>query len=112
MSCWAKNVTVESASTKYAALLEFQIKRRDTLDGMVESPLAEVSGAPERDKPSGEDVTALDLDDVPEDAVTAAVEGKPAKKQPANTVAYKPTAKATDPTVVLSASGEDVSDYI
>lgn len=112
VSCWAKNVTVESASSKYAALLEFQIKRRDTLNAVVDSPLVEVSGAPGRDKPATDPITALDLDDVTEDDVTVPEQPKPAKKQPANTAVYRPTPKTTDASVVLSASGEDVTDYI
>ncbi|GAA4209964.1 hypothetical protein [Actinocatenispora rupis] len=113
VSCWAKNVTVESASAKYAALLVFNIKRHNTLDAAVDSPLADTPTAPAREKTATADVTALDLTDVPEDAVKA-TEVKPARKQPANTAVYKPTANkpAAPADAVLSASGEDVSDYI
>ncbi|HEY3503732.1 MAG TPA: hypothetical protein VGN37_13225 [Actinocatenispora sp.] len=112
VSCWAKNVSVESASSKYAALLVFNIKRHNTLDGAVDSPLADTPAAPAREKTATADVTALDLTDVPENAVKA--EDKPARKQPANTAVFKPTTnKPAGPAdAVLSASGEDVSDYI
>lgn len=108
VSCWAKNVTVESASSKYAALLVFNIKRHNTLDGAVDSPLADTPAAPAREKTATADVTALDLTDVPEDAIKDE-DVKPVKK-PATAV-YKPTPKTTEQ-VVVSTSGEDVSDYI
>lgn len=112
VSCWAKNVTVESASTKYAALLRFDIKRRDTLSPAIASPLTDVPGAPIREtggEPS--QVTALDLTDVSEEAVTPpAREGKPAGKKPAMST-YTPTSKAAAKTAEAS-DGDDLSDWI
>jgi hypothetical protein len=63
------------------------------------------------------DVSALDLEDVPAEQVQPAASVKPARsggdKAP-QMVAYKPGTKNTGPVVdpVLSASGEDVSDWM
>ncbi|MEV0842223.1 hypothetical protein AB0I55_22125 [Actinocatenispora sera] len=119
VSCWAKAVSVSAASAKYAALVAFDIKRRDTLVGEVSSPLADVPATAGRDDVSDAqaDVSALDLEDVPAEQVQPAASTKPARtggdKAP-QMVAYKPGKKNTGPVVdpVLSASGEDVSDWM
>ncbi len=112
VSCWAKNVTVEAASNKYAALLRFDIKRRNTMAESVDSPLVDVPDAPARTiTDTAADVTALDLTDIDEQSVTESPkDSKPGKKPGMNT--YTPTPrKAAEQTVVVS-GGEDVSDYI
>lgn len=114
VACLAKSVAVSAASTKNAALVWFDIKRRDTLSAPVDSVL-EVPDAPARDSSSDPaDITALDLTDVPEESVTAqsTPDTKSAAKPAVST--YTPTAKKTtaQATVVMSESGEDVSDWI
>src|SRR6266545_970763 len=110
VTCWSNEVTVQRASNTYAGFLRFDIKRRNTLTGVVSSPLVEdIPDAPKREittQVTG-DITALDLPDVPETAVTPEPASKAARKP-----ATRPEpAKAPVPAVV-GADGTDVSDWL
>jgi hypothetical protein len=108
VACWSKDVVVSAASAKYAAFLRFDIKRRDTLNGVIDSPLVEVPDTPAREvQDDVADVTALDLTDVAEESVTEVSEQdtKPAKRS--GTHVYKPTAPATAPAAKASADEND-----
>ena len=69
VTCWAGEVRVVRASTRYAALVRIDVTRRDPLTGLVVSPLAQQFG-PVDDLPvpvsPGLPPLGLDLDDVPE----------------------------------------------
>lgn len=112
VGCWANEVTVHKASDKYAALLRFDIKRRNTLTVTVQSPLVDVipGDAPGRPGPVVDgDVTALNLVDVPAASVTESEPVKPAKNgKPAAPAPVKP---AREP-VAVGVDGDDVSDWI
>jgi hypothetical protein len=73
VACWAGEVRVARASTRYAALLRVDITRRDPLTRLVGSPLAEMfNGRPTSVPVSpGMPPLGLDLDDVPEPAPEA-----------------------------------------
>jgi len=69
VACWAGEVRVVRASTRYAALVRIDVTRRDPLTGLVVSPLARQFG-PDGDLlvpvSPGLPPLGLDLDDVPE----------------------------------------------
>ncbi|GIH03395.1 hypothetical protein Rhe02_14620 [Rhizocola hellebori] len=72
VACWAGEVRVCRASTRYAALVRVDIARRDPLQRLVSSPLArEFAGVGiwPAESAAGVPVSGLDLDDVPEPAV-------------------------------------------
>jgi len=114
VSCWASEVSVEQASSKYAALLRFDIKRRNSFTDQPVSPLLStvadaVGRVPSRThQPSvamaGGDASAVELDEVTAEAVadkvpaSAEKAGKPAGQM------YKPTPKPA------AAPGNDAED--
>ena len=69
VACWAGEVRVVRASTRFAALIRIDVTRRDPLTGLVVSPLAQQFGTDD-DLPipvsPGMAPVGLDLDDVPE----------------------------------------------
>jgi hypothetical protein len=70
VACWASEVRLSRASTRYAALLRVDVARRDPLTGLVDSPLVNLlpgwldSPAPVS---PGMPPAGLDLADVPEE---------------------------------------------
>ena len=119
VTCWARSVQVcPGGKGKYAAYLQFDIKRRNSFDQPIPSPLTEAVSSflgriPGRSRGvsaamSGADVTALDLTDVPAQAVNT------------NTAGPRPTARADKPArkdtpaPVVAGAGEqdDVTDWI
>ncbi|GAB3823901.1 hypothetical protein [Dactylosporangium cerinum] len=100
VECWAKTVQVASASPRYAALVRFDVTRRDPLRDVVVSPLPgnlpddfESVAPPSSTTPP----FGLDLDEVAEVPAAAKTSGtrKP-RNQPDSTVSF---------------SGTDNSDY-
>jgi len=79
VGCWASEVRVVRASTRYAALVRVDVTRRDPLTGTVASPLV---GLIPRPRPSVVPVSpavvpaALDLADVPEPVIEPAPRGR------------------------------------
>lgn len=113
VACWARQVTVTAATDKYAALLRFDIKRRDTFTTTIGSPLHQLvtgtSITPAVTEP--ELPTALDLPDVPADALvpsngngarTNGTEKAKRQNRSATAVADRPDGSSDD----------DVSDWI
>jgi hypothetical protein len=106
-ACWADKATVERASDTNAAYVRMDIKRRQAQNDTVVSPLADMvdpdtpAAAWQPATPS----TALDLTDVPEQAVTGAVD-KPREDKKSKKPAPEPV------TTPAAAGGEDVSDWI
>jgi hypothetical protein len=71
VACWAGEVRVVRASTRYAALIRVDVARRDPLTGVVPAPLAALIPHQRRTDPPALTATAplgLDLTDVPEPA--------------------------------------------
>jgi hypothetical protein len=70
VTCWASEVRLARASTRYAALLRVDISRRDPLTGTVASPLVDLlPGWLESPAPvsPGMPPVGLDLDEVPDE---------------------------------------------
>jgi hypothetical protein len=68
VACWASEVRVVRASTRFAALMRVDITRRDPLTALVSSPLAPLARpAGEPPPPPARDWAGLDLPDVPEE---------------------------------------------
>jgi hypothetical protein len=68
VACWASEVRVVRASTRYAALMRVDITRRDPLTGLAASPLAPLAqSAAGRVPAQRRDWAGLDLPDVPEE---------------------------------------------
>lgn len=105
VACWASTAVAEAASTTNAALVRIDVKRRDTLTGKVASPLlGHVIPALTGNTPDPAAApAALDLPDV------TASQVQPPVTRPAR--ADKKTAPADDP-VVLSAAGDDITDWL
>ncbi|MGH3712836.1 MAG: hypothetical protein ACRDT4_05160 [Micromonosporaceae bacterium] len=107
VACWANEVTVQRGSTKYAGFLRFDIKRRNTLAGVIASPLTEdIPDAPARVIPTQAPVGGLDLPDVP---ATEVIETEPVKAARKPATRPEPT-KA--PALVGADNSDDVSDWI
>jgi len=70
VACWAGEVRVVRASTRYAALIRIDVTRRDPLTGVVVSPLATRFGPLDDPTPvsPGMPPLGLDLNEVPEPA--------------------------------------------
>ncbi|HET8662577.1 MAG TPA: hypothetical protein VFM55_26850 [Micromonosporaceae bacterium] len=102
VACHARTAHVEAASDRNAALLRFDIKRRNALTATVASPLpglVDPSPAPQQPGPVPAAVpTALDLPDVP---------AEPATKPATPTNGRKP---ATTP--AASTSTDELADWI
>ena len=96
----------QAASQTNSAYIRIDIRRRDALTGTVASPLLGLSAPAPHDTTTGTTCqvpAALDLPDVSpaEVAHTAAKPARDGKKTP-----------PADAPVIVSATGEDVSDYI
>lgn len=61
VACWARDVEVTGASKRFAGLLRFDIRRRDTLAAPVDSPLVDVPDAPPRPVNTTPDGRALNM---------------------------------------------------
>ena len=105
VACWASTAVAEAASTANSAMVRIDIKRRDTLTGKIASPLlGHVIPALTGNTPDTTAVpAALDLPDV------TAGQVQPPITRPAR--AEKKTAPADDP-VVISAAGDDITDWL
>jgi hypothetical protein len=111
VACHAASVIVECASTRTAALVRLDIKRREVLGGMVANPLAGLITPAALRKPGADTPEGLDLDQVPEAAPRPA---KAARALPA-TAAPKQATVTRLPAVPAGSvvrDGEDVSDWI
>jgi hypothetical protein len=115
-ACWASTVTADMANPNNAALVRFDIKRRDPLTGTIASPLAALFGnvIPRRTTDAPAPV-ALDLTDVTAEDVTPA-KGKTA---PVGTVQrpqwpHSPaaTGDALTGKVATADKEEDLADWI
>jgi hypothetical protein len=107
-ACWAAAVTVEPASDTNAAYVRLDIKRRQVLDGTIESPLIDLvdPNTPATERNTGDVPTDLDLTDVSAASVAAT-----AAKQREDKKSFKKP--APEPvTTPAAAGGEDVSDWI
>lgn len=107
VACWADEVTVVRSNEKNAAMLRCDIKRRNTLKGIVSSPLVNVPEAPGRAMPTVGDVTALDLPDVPAESVADSALTKPVKSTGKKTI--------PSPRPAIETAGDDfdgLSEYI
>ncbi|GAA2510936.1 hypothetical protein [Pilimelia columellifera] len=112
-ACWAKAVTVEAASSN-AALVVFEIKRREALTALVPSPLPDMVAVPDTPEgiealppaPAGDNTGSLNLADIPTQPTTptspAGGQVKPKAPRTGNT--------GSDP--VPGPGGDDVSDWI
>lgn len=118
VACWARQVTVTAASDKYAALLRFDIKRRDTFTGPVSSPLHTLITGPSGSTPAAatpELPTALDITDVPADAlVSSSTNGTNGTASSAKRSGRTATAVVDrqDGPDASPPAGEDLSDWI
>jgi hypothetical protein len=107
VACWAKDVTVTAASRTYAPLVRFDIKRRNTLEGVIPSPLVSVPDVDAtEDQADTIEPSALDLPDVTEDEVTEPSSTNGKKPAPPGKVAYTPTSKKT-PAPPSTTDGDD-----
>lgn len=115
VTCWANEVTVTRASSKYAGFLRFDIKRRNTLTVTVDNPLVE--GIPadvpirEATAPVPVDVTALNLRDIPAEAVTEPA-AKPGGKKPATASRPESARKPAAAMAGAADAADDISDWI
>jgi hypothetical protein len=106
-ACWADTATIERASDTNAAFVRLDVKRRQVLNGTVNSPLVGLvdPDAPATERDTGEVPTALDLTDVSAASViTSSL--KREDKKPTKRPAAEPV------TTPAAAGGEDVSDWI
>jgi hypothetical protein len=110
VACWASAVTVERANDSNAAYVRVDVKRRDTLTGLVGSPLVDAvePGAPTVEHIAGPVPTALDLPDVPSTPPAAAVTPSP-RPRPASSHNGHSTG-ATTPLVAVPQS--DLDEWI
>lgn len=117
VSCWASSVQVApGGSGRFAAFLQFDVKRRNSFDDLIPSPLAErissfLDWIPGRSRSvsaamADGDITALDLTDVPPEAVTVTPAPKPAPGP-----VDKPGRKNA-PAATGAGDSDDLSDYI
>jgi hypothetical protein len=100
VECWAKTVQVASASTRYAALVRFDVARRDPLRDVVVSPLpGNLPADFESVAPTSAATSSfgLDLDEVPETPTASKPSGT---RRPRN-----------QPDATPSFAGVDNSDY-
>jgi hypothetical protein len=106
VACWASAATVAAASQANSAYICIDIRRRDALTGTVVSPLLGhiMPGSPAKITDTSTAPTALDLPDVTTAEVQPAPSARPTKTD-------KKTLPADAP-VIVSAAGEDVSDYL
>jgi hypothetical protein len=105
-ACWADAATIERASDTNAAFVRLDIKRRQVLNGTVESPLVDLvdPDAPATEREVDDVPAALDLTDVTAASVTVAPRRE--DKKPTKNPAPEPV------TTSAAAGGEDVSDWI
>jgi hypothetical protein len=102
-ACWADAATIERASDTNAAFVRLDIKRRQVLNGTVNSPLVDLvdPNAPATEREVDDVPHALDLTDVSAASVNTAPKRRDEKnKRP-----------APEPAPV-TAVGDDVSDWI
>jgi hypothetical protein len=117
VACHASTVIIDRASTRTAALVRVDIKRREVLGGLVETPLATMV-APMSPAPTGSipGMHTLDLGDVPK-PTTAMSEQRPSPspRSPSPNSVPKTAPELPAPGKRVSAAvsaGEDLSDWI
>jgi hypothetical protein len=117
VACHASTVIVDRASTRTAAFVRVDVKRREVLTGLVSSPLVDLvdpaTPASLTDTTTPADMSTLDLPNVSADG--------PAKPRPTPTHLYTPTPAAAGPAAtpasvkkvpVTVGATEDYSDWI
>lgn len=118
VACWASSITVERASSRNAAFVRADIKRRDALSGTVTSPLVDLvdPDTPAATRTATKAPTALDLPDIPADTLSPDEQGdKRARKRTERAAkADTPPAPATQPAPapVKSSTPDDVLDWV
>ncbi|MCP9949282.1 hypothetical protein [Actinomadura madurae] len=114
VACWAANITVERASSRNAAFVRADIKRRDALTGTVNSPLVDLvdPDTPTVDRTSAEAPAALDLPDIPAPAPEAAPAPRATKRADRSERADKKPTPAPTPASAKSDSADDVLDWV
>ncbi|MEU8121317.1 hypothetical protein AB0C21_21635 [Spirillospora sp. NPDC049024] len=123
VACWAANVTVERASSRNAAFLRIDIKRRNALTGTVNSPLVDMvdpnTPATVKTTTTAPVPTALDLPDIP--APSPVPDTIPridkrterADKKPASAPSPAPASGAAPaPKTAKSVTPDDVLDWV
>ena len=103
VACWATAATAQAASRSNAAYVRVDIKRRNALTGVVNSPLMEFigSGAPAQPRDTAKIPTALDLPQVTASEVTPA--------RPSRIRRPDPEPPAAPATVLVP---DDISDWL
>ncbi|WP_225991703.1 hypothetical protein [Actinomadura montaniterrae] len=116
VACWAANITVERASTRNAAFVRADIKRRDALIGTVTSPLVDLvdPDAPVMPRAAGEAPTALDLPDIPAQRTIPDTDTAPrtTKRAGRNERSDKKPAPAPAPEPAKPGTGDDLLDWV
>lgn len=114
VACHASSVIVERASSRTAALLRVDVKRREVLSATIGSPLPGLvdPGAPSI--PFRSTVTVSGGLDLPDVTTSAKAAGKPAAEpvKPSPRKEAAATAAAAAGPVAASVNGEDVTDWI
>jgi hypothetical protein len=111
VACWAANITVERASSRYSAFVRVDIKRRDALTGTVTSPLVDLvdPDTPAAARAAATAPTALDLPDIP--ANTSDPEDAPRTKKGTGRAEKSPAPKPA-PAPAKSSTPDDVLDWV
>ena len=122
-ACWASCVVIDRANPSNSALVRIDIKRRDPLKAVIESPLTAAAAGftPDPDQDTPVVPAALDLTDVTAEDVTPAAARRPKTTTPPRWP-DAPAGAATLTGVVISpeeyaslaepGDGDDVSDWI
>jgi hypothetical protein len=124
VACHASTVIIDRASSRTAAFVRVDIKRRDVLGGLVGTPVASnYSIAPEsmEDTQPPNAIAALDLGDLPlanttrpktPSPLTRSTTPIPSPEPPAATVVSLRPVVADKKIAATVAAGEDLSDWI
>jgi hypothetical protein len=125
VACHASTVIIDRASSRTAAFVRVDIKRRDVLGGLVGTPLATIqsmSAESLEDTPPANAIEALDLGDLPLADVTPAktlapsTRSTPPASEPASAsviaIGSLPQAASGKKVPATVSAGEDLSDWI
>lgn len=115
VACWAATITAEKASTRNAAYVRVDIKRRDALEGTVTSPLVDQvdPATPVASRATTTAPTALDLPDIPADTQqpAPAARDKRTTKRADKRADTKPAADPA-PAPATTGAAEDLLDWV
>jgi hypothetical protein len=122
VACHASTVIVDRASARTAALVRVDIKRREVLGALVNTPLADIATATPLHDTQPANLAALDLDDIPvaevKPAKAPAPLPRPTPSAERMTATVTPIRAASTPSASVKkvpatvAAGEDLSDWI